>query len=694
MNYNYSDLNFINRELAVIWPGWAAVKLLGRGGFGAVYEIHRSIRGNPEKAAMKVLRVPDSDTEIARIQFQGMSHQSTEDYYENLVDGIYNEIRIMQQFVGNSHIVSYEDYAIRKRDSEIGWDIYIRMELLTGLTYYMTKYPMNDQMVIKLGMDISQGLNDCHSSGIIHRDIKPENIFVNERGNFKLGDFGVSRNTPSSQDVLSFKGTLGYMAPEVYRMISTDARSDIYSLGIVLYQCLNDNRLPFMPENFTPYDIETARQRRFSGEPIPAPAHGSKRLKDLVLKAVAYRPEDRFQTAEEMYRALQSINGTDHAGSGANYQKPDYRTVRQESSAVNYNDVSTEAFMTNKAPQEQSYPKRNTLEQSYPKQNTQHQPDEKKSIPKTSSKVPIGLVAIVVAAAVIVILLVKSADIFGTGHAVQNGVTAEQGYTDYAIDWKDAALEAKMRKITGIRFRKIKYSDVKDLTELDLSNSYEAGDNVKIKDISALSYLTNLTRLDLDCNQISDISPLSSLTNLTNLYLESNQISDITPLSNLTNLTDLNLESNQISDITPLSNLTNLTNLYLRSNQISDISLLNNLTNLTKLDLECNQISDISPLSNLTNLIWLYLSSNQISDISPLSNLTNLTTLYLESNQISDISPLSGLINLEWLYLNDNQISDISPLSSLSKLNELDLSGNPISDYSPIEDLNIEDLRK
>ena len=59
MNYNYSDLNFINRELAAVWPGWAAVKLLGRGGFGAVYEIQRSIRGNLEKAAMKVLRTSE-----------------------------------------------------------------------------------------------------------------------------------------------------------------------------------------------------------------------------------------------------------------------------------------------------------------------------------------------------------------------------------------------------------------------------------------------------------------------------------------------------------------------------------------------------------------------------------------------------------------------------------------------------------
>ena len=161
MYYNYSDLNYINQELAVVWPGWTAMKLLGKGSFGAVYEIHRTVRGNLEKAAMKVLRVPDSDAEVARLRFQGMNNQSTEAYYENLVDGIYNEIRIMQSFIGYSHIVSYEDYAIRKRSSEIGWDIYIRMELLTGLPDYMSRHPMNDQMVFKLGMDIAQGLRDC-----------------------------------------------------------------------------------------------------------------------------------------------------------------------------------------------------------------------------------------------------------------------------------------------------------------------------------------------------------------------------------------------------------------------------------------------------------------------------------------------------------------------------------------------------
>lgn len=312
MYYNFADLNYLNSELTGVWPGWTAVKLLGRGSFGAVYEIRRNVRGNLEKAAMKVLRVPDNDVEIARLQLQGMSPSSIGAYYENLMDGICNEIRIMQNFVGNSHIVSYEDYYIRKRSDGISWDLFIRMELLTGLPDYIRLHDFDEKMVLKLGMDVAQGLRDCHGSGIIHRDIKPDNIFVNRVGNFKLGDFGVSRNTPGTSDLLSFKGTLGYMAPEVYRMLSTDARSDIYSLGMVLYQCLNDNRLPFLTGRITPESVEAARQRRFAGEALPDPAHGSAGLRAIVRKALAADPGDRFRNAGELYFALMDVYKKDY----------------------------------------------------------------------------------------------------------------------------------------------------------------------------------------------------------------------------------------------------------------------------------------------------------------------------------------------------------------------------------------------
>ncbi len=261
----------------------------------------------------------------------------------------------------------------------------------------------------------------------------------------------------------------------------------------------------------------------------------------------------------------------------------------------------------------------------------------------------------------------------------ETGLENEQN-GDYVIDWKDENLETIMRKITGITDRKIKYSDIKSITELDLSGS-------KISDISALENLPKLTSLNLAGIDISDISVLAKLTNLTSLCLIGNQISNINALKNLTNLTELDLRGNQIRDVSALEKLTNLTELYLDNNQISDISMLENLIYLTDLRLRNNSISNISALSNLTNLTNLDLGENRISSISAIEHLTFLKELSLRDNQISDISALKNLIDLETLYLYNNQIEDISALKSLTNLTSLSIHNNQISDIDALENL-------
>lgn len=646
MYYNYADLNYINRELTGVWPGWVAVKLLGRGSFGAVYEIQRNIRSNIEIAAMKVLRVPENEMEIMQLRAQGISRESTEVYYEKLVDSIQNEIRIMQKLIGNSHLVSYEDYSIRKRYNEIGWDIYIRMELLTGLPDYIEMNPLTDKMALKLGLDISRGLCDCHMKGIIHRDIKPQNIFVNDTESFKLGDFGISRTAPGRHDVLSFKGTLAYMAPEVYRMESTDVRSDIYSLGVVLYQSLNDNRLPFVPKQFTPEDIEIARQRRLAGEPIPDPVHGSYRFRSIVKKAMAEKPEDRFQTAKELYYALMET----------------YLVECLNTSIGGYNNLPG---------------KRND---TFASKDT--------------------------------ILLFENAEKRLAAPVEINSIRT--------IDWKDDALEAKMRSITGIQFGDITYNDVKDITRLNLSNQQDANADVKIKDIRSLMSLTKLQELNLSNNQITDIKPLRFLKRLRKLNLSDNQIRDIRALSGLNNLIALNLMHNPIDDYSPLNSLrivllsteqkqgpqstinrTEWNTLHSRYKEFatnpSDHVMswkddvlerkMRNITGIHSGDIMYSDVKDILSidLSNESNSQ----EDARIKDISSLMSLTKLKELNLSNNRISDIKALRFLKKLQKLDLSGNQISDIRALGGLKNLYVLKLKGNPITDYSPIEHINI-----
>ena len=208
-----------------------------------------------------------------------------------------------------------------------------------------------------------------------------------------------------------------------------------------------------------------------------------------------------------------------------------------------------------------------------------------------------------------------------------------------------------------------------------------------ITSIEGAEYLTGLTALTIENNQISDLSPLAGLTNLTDLRLSNNQISDLSPLAGLTNLTDLRMTFNPVSDISPLAGLTNLTFLDMYDNVVADISPLAGLTKLTSLNLTDNQVSDVAALTNLHALTYLHLQDNHITDITALDGLTNLNDLNLAGNSIVDIAGLTDLVNVTDLALNDNQISDLGPLAGLSHLEHLTASGNAISQLDALAGL-------
>ena len=156
-----------------------------------------------------------------------------------------------------------------------------------------------------MGEELSEALIACHGQGVTHRDIKPDNVFVTAYGGFKLGDFGIARQLESSSGLMStVAGTRNYMAPEVMLAKGRyDGTVDIYSLGLVLYQLANGGRLPFT-EDASDAD---ALERRFSGEPLPAPSDASPELARVVLKACAFNPQDRYQSAADLLEDLRRV---------------------------------------------------------------------------------------------------------------------------------------------------------------------------------------------------------------------------------------------------------------------------------------------------------------------------------------------------------------------------------------------------
>lgn len=132
-------------------------------------------------------------------------------------------------------------------------------------------------------------------------------------GNFKLGDFGVARILEKTTSGMSQKGSVDYMAPELFKGKATNPNLDIYSLGIVMYKFLNGNLGPFRTNNTTT-DEEQAFRKRISNEaPIPTPANADDKLARIVLKACSYRPEDRYQHPSQMRRELAALLKTSNA---------------------------------------------------------------------------------------------------------------------------------------------------------------------------------------------------------------------------------------------------------------------------------------------------------------------------------------------------------------------------------------------
>lgn len=303
-----------SRQYGVVFDHWqikeflgagAGGKAAGAGGKSAVFKLSR-VDSTWGKSALKVINLIEEKGNI----------DSISDYRRNEYEQAKNEckksaeqeVRFMDEMHGNTNIVDYFDHKFVDWSDETGFgcDMLIRMELLEDLRgKLLAGHQYSEKEIIKIGRDICTALVLCHGRGILHRDIKPENIFINADGNYKLGDFGVSKILEfSCSSVYTSAGfTPEYAAPEQLTG-HQDKTVDIYSLGLVLYELSNRNKLPFASTSYArPVDV----QRRQNGEPLPTPSNASKALARIILKACAHKKEDRYQTAVELLTALNSL---------------------------------------------------------------------------------------------------------------------------------------------------------------------------------------------------------------------------------------------------------------------------------------------------------------------------------------------------------------------------------------------------
>ncbi|MGZ7031037.1 MAG: serine/threonine-protein kinase, partial [Thermoanaerobaculia bacterium] len=169
----------------------------------------------------------------------------------------------------------------------------------------------NKQLAPRLAMgiarQISRGLDAAHEQGIIHRDIKPQNVLIDHRGEIKLMDFGIARMAEAPEAMTQaglIVGTPHYMSPEQVQGKQLDSRSDVYSVGVLMYEMLVGRR-PFESSSLT--GVLTAHITETPRLPIEIRPEVGREISDIVMRCLAKDPQKRYANAAELLQDLDQV---------------------------------------------------------------------------------------------------------------------------------------------------------------------------------------------------------------------------------------------------------------------------------------------------------------------------------------------------------------------------------------------------
>jgi len=258
------------------------VAVLGSGGMGQVYKVRNLISERIE--AMKVL-LPNLETS------------------PELAERFLREIKV-QAALDHPHIAKLHT-ALRA-----GNRLVMIMEFVEGegIDALLARGTLTLNEAIRYTQQVLEALAYAHGRGVVHRDIKPTNIMVTASGDVKLMDFGIAKikNDRRLTEAGHTMGSLFYMSPEQIRGGDPDPRSDIYALGVTLYEMVTRRR-PFVGDS--DYSIMAAHLQQTPQAPVEIVPGVPSGLSDVIVMALAREPQARFQSAEAMHAALASVSG-------------------------------------------------------------------------------------------------------------------------------------------------------------------------------------------------------------------------------------------------------------------------------------------------------------------------------------------------------------------------------------------------
>ena len=261
---------------------YEVIEELGKGGMGRVYKVFD--KKVNETIALKLIK-PEIDTD------------------EKTIERFRNELRFARK-ISHRHVCRMFDLGEEETSH------FITMEYVPGenlKAFIRRSGKLTVEKAVSLAKQVGEGLAEAHSLGVVHRDLKPQNIMIDGVGNAKIMDFGIARSL-STEGITAtgyIIGTPDYMSPEQVEGIESDQRSDIYSLGVILYEMVT-GKLPFLGD--TPMSVAVKHKTEIPQDPREIDDHIPEVLSHMILKCMEKDPEKRYQRAEDF---LHELNNTE-----------------------------------------------------------------------------------------------------------------------------------------------------------------------------------------------------------------------------------------------------------------------------------------------------------------------------------------------------------------------------------------------
>ncbi len=253
---------------------------------------------------LKHISIPENQNQVEALILTGAAadRDAAQAYYEQVVTDYKEELEQLESLSASECLSCFRSYEIKPKEDEVGFDIYLLADHRITLENHLANSVISHADAVGLAIDLCNALIDLRDAGLIHRDVKPANIYRNGQGHFTLGDLGIAKLDGLKYCSMPELMISPYSAPELFElMASVNETVDLYSVGLILYRVYNGGHAPFEDEKTS---AKGADKLRITGQELPAPMFADYEVAEIIRKACAFKPEDRYQTPQEMKQAF------------------------------------------------------------------------------------------------------------------------------------------------------------------------------------------------------------------------------------------------------------------------------------------------------------------------------------------------------------------------------------------------------